>query len=177
MGQSATRVGVAILMAVTAPLSGVPHFDCVCPDGHRKPFCSGRPSADTGCCCGTSCCQSTREKKCCCRAEGRPQPGATGSDCCGHRGKRERRPDAPAGGSEIVRGGCCHLTLVPAEELGAAPAGSEAAQHLTGWLAAPLHQAEFATLVPSSGHGRPCGHDLQRPPPTDLVITLRHLTI
>lgn len=173
MGHCVVRAGVALLMAVVMPLSGVPHFDCVCPDGRVKPFCSGRASPDTGCCCGGSCCPSAQGGKCCCRAQ-EPSPSApAGQSCCSH---KHRLPSPhPSGGSGQVKGTCCHLTLVQAEPPGFTLAGAEANPPTFGF-STPLCQAEFVSLV-SSGRGRFSVPRQHHPPPTDLIITLRHLTI
>lgn len=174
-GHCVVRAGVAFLMAVAMPLSGLPHFDCVCPDGHRKAFCSGRCSSDTGCCCAGSCCPSAQGGKCCCRVRESSQPGSAGSGCCKHKTQQLPSPQAPNSESQLS-GGCCHLTLVQAEPPGVFLAGEKVIPHPTDGLSAPLCQAPFVSLV-SSGRGPFSGRSCQRPPPTDLVITLCHLTI
>jgi hypothetical protein len=84
------RVACAWLLAFLTPASGLPHRQCVCPDGGVKWFCL-RPADDTGCCCGSACCVAGGAAAdapppaapcCCCRHHDRgPADGLRETPC------------------------------------------------------------------------------------------------
>src|SRR5438067_5740079 len=76
MGKS-VRFVAGWLAAGTMLFAGIPHSDCVCPNGGHKPFCLSAPSAG-GCCCGGACC-SESEGNCCSPAS---EPPAEARGCC-----------------------------------------------------------------------------------------------
>jgi hypothetical protein len=79
-----------------------------------------------------------------------------------------------AGGQ--IQGGGCHVTLIQPDSAGVILTGATAKPDAADGFSIPICQAESVSL-PSSGGGRFRGDYHERPPPTDLVITLRHLTI
>ncbi len=77
------RIAHVWLLAVLMLASGLPHRQCVCPDGQVKWFCL-RPANDPSCCCNSACCAAcgatedtppTAAPCCCCR---HPHQGAAG---------------------------------------------------------------------------------------------------
>jgi hypothetical protein len=154
------RGGMACLAALLTLLSGTPHLDCLCPDGHLKLFCSSFGSGPSSCCCHGSCCQANAgEKKragcCCCHgrhARGRTTPGS--------------RISAPA----------CRKTL-SRSETATLPAQTADESHFTAALAVPALFAALAVPPADAWGCRLSWQSYHQPPPTDLVIALRHLTI
>jgi hypothetical protein len=67
--------------------------------------------------------------------------------------------------------------LVVGELLAATPADPEEARKLTDGFAGPALRTGFASLTLPSTGGPSVREIFQRPPPTNLVITLRHLVI
>lgn len=167
-------VGMIWLTAVTSLIAGFPHFNCVCPNGNRKPFCLGFGCGPNGCCCAGGCCSSGQcgddaqdhatsaqsAKPCCC--------------CCSHKepptsNSSHRSPEARSPG--------CHKTLVQAQFV------VEPFSPLT----ASIDQATSMTVQvdgiwQTASLGSPAAFRLiwephRLPPPTDLVVALRHFVI
>ncbi len=156
----AVRGGMACLAACLTLLSGTPHFDCLCPDGHLKLFCSSFSSGSSSCCCRGSCCGAgAGEKKparcCCCHgrhARGHTTPGS--------------RVSAPA----------CRKTL-SRSETATLPDSAANGSHVTA-TSAVVALVTLPGVLPADGGGyRLSWQSYDRPPPTNLVIALRHLTI
>src|SRR6516165_5475830 len=84
------------LTAASTLLAGLPHFDCLCPNGQRGSFCLGTATGANWCCCGGSCCV-TDQGGCCPPTsgdnKGEPQQAPT---CC----ERHEGEDAPPGEGE-----------------------------------------------------------------------------
>lgn len=150
---------MACLAAFLTLLSGTPHLDCLCPDGHIKLFCLTFASGSSSCCCHGACCQAS---------PGEQKPAR----CCCH-GRHARGHNAP--GSQ-VSSPACRKTLSHSETA-ILPAGSAERPHdtITPAVLAPV----AAVAVPPAGAAccRLSWQSYHQPPPTNLVITLRHLTI
>src|SRR5438552_3421011 len=99
------------LAALMLPVAGLPHFYCLCPDGHVKPFCLSSPSEESGCCCGGSCCGSVPAEGLDCKAAPSANPGEKTQCCCcqAHAEKATRQPVSDAG--HQLNGLACHKTL------------------------------------------------------------------
>ena len=52
------RTRLSWLALVATVVANVPHFDCVCPNGDRKPFCLTFSFSGTACCTGEGCCRT-----------------------------------------------------------------------------------------------------------------------
>ncbi|HJT75832.1 MAG TPA: hypothetical protein VJ739_01385 [Gemmataceae bacterium] len=154
-----TRGGMACLAAFLTLLSGTPHLDCLCADGHVKLFCLSLGLKSSPCCCAGSCCQAPKAK-------------APRASCCSH-GRHARRSAAP--GDQVSAPGCKKtLTLAKTATL---PAGSTTGHQLT---ALPITPALVVVPVapPAGVSSRLLSwQSYHQPPPTDLVIALQHLTI
>jgi hypothetical protein len=165
---------LVLLTATTTLVAGTPHFACRCPNGNIKPFCLGfnTTSADpeaANCCCHGRCCSPRGEQVQCCQGGSNRRSVAS---CCGSHAVRPARFD-PKTRSQ-VSGACCvrtlvqpqsvsyHRTTVPADETGGQLIALDALQ---------------ARLPMSIAFHSPAWGEHQRPPPTDLVVTLLHLLI
>jgi hypothetical protein len=77
------------LASLAMLISGAPHFDCLCPDGHLMLFCAGCSSANAGRCCahaaGSRTHQTISRGSCCRQARQHLRspikPGAQSSGC------------------------------------------------------------------------------------------------
>lgn len=162
------RAGAVWLTALMTLVTGLPHFVCICPDGHRKPFCLGFCSPTTGCCCASECCA---------RSEAPSSPNAdTMETCCSchHKARSSNTKQVPH--AQLASQGC-RKTIVQADF----------AIVTTGWRTA-VDPSALVFPVPAldSVVKGPCPFDLDGrfawrscriPPPTDLVVTLKHLLI
>src|SRR5437763_8321636 len=85
---------VVLLTTATTLFATSPHFECVCPDGSRKPFCLSTFLGSSSCCCQGACCSPSEP------AAGNTPPACC---CCKHNGESPRPtessavPNAPAG--------------------------------------------------------------------------------
>jgi len=168
------RIASTWLTAATFLVTAVPHFRCVCPNGHVKPFCLSVLSQTTGCCCGGACCPANQGGRCCCQpgGDGLPSAGAEGGGCCAE--GPPLRPRPAEGTDSHLRGTSCHKTPAVEELLAPAPerlAGQDWAG--PGLVLPPADTAAFSPFVPRQLSWQ----SYQLPPPTDLVITLQHLLV
>jgi hypothetical protein len=152
------RGGMACLAAFLTLLSGIPHLDCLCPNGHIKLFCLSSASGSSSCCCRGSCCQA---------GAGEKKPAGC---CCCH-GRHARGHTTPV---SRVSTPPCRKTLSPSETA-TLPVRAATSSHDAP---APAAAAPVVALAPTAVPG--CLLSWQgyhQPPPTDLVISLRRLTI
>src|SRR4051812_37058194 len=105
-------VGLVWLTAATTLACGLPHVDCVCPNGQYKPFCLGVTASLTGCCCSTSPSETSADSS----SKAQPKPFS----CC-HEGRRKPAAETHAAVAKITGGGC-KRTLVRATVVGVSPA-------------------------------------------------------
>jgi hypothetical protein len=179
------------LTAASTLLAGLPHFDCVCPNGRRKPVCFNVTDKNTGCCCGGSCCapdgkagegavQGEERGGCCCRGDQdarpnglRPARNETGGGPR-HEGQAAKRKTDDALQLDRTR---CARTLAHPDDM--APAlnktGAKGSAALEPFALPTAHStpAPAPAAVPSRDSWLPS----HAPPPTDLVITLQHFVI
>jgi hypothetical protein len=186
-------VALVWLTAASTLVAGLPHFDCICPNGRRKPVCFNITDKKTGCCCGGSCCPPNGQAK-----EGTVQGKGRGGCCCCCRGGQDARPDgseptrnktgaAPRHEGQSVKGTAddalqlartrCVRTLAHSDEM--TPALNKAGAKGSASLEPLALPAAHSTLAPSPAAVPPRDSWLlsHAPPPTDLVITLLHLVI
>jgi hypothetical protein len=161
--------GVMTLVANTA------HFVCRCPNGQLKPFCLGlnfrAASADApraNCCCDGQCCGA-------CENGQAGSGGAAVPSCCRRGHKPATQDNDPIAGSAL-HSNCCSQTLVQPEVTSISRQQSRAALDTTFDQFLVLGSLPAHALM-TSGSCPVRWHDFQRPPPTDLVVTLLHLVI
>jgi len=162
------RAGAVWLTALMTLITGLPHFDCLCPNGHHKPFCLGLCSQSTGCCCAGGCCV---------RSEVSSSPNAdTPETCCSchHKARpSQTKQDPPA---QLESPGC-RKTIVQPDFAIVTTARSAAVDPSD--LVSPV--PAFASVVegpcPFDRNGRLAWQCYRIPPPTDLVVNLKHLLI
>ena len=158
--------GLVWLTAGMTPLAGMSHLTCRCPNGRVKPFCFGLATNESGCCCGGECCTTAKPAcpsarkaqvltRCCCQQQ-RAARAALANDC-----------------------GCFTATCCTKTRVG--PKASVVSYGEKPVPEGPTVQAVLASqpMVSSAVPSAPCRfrREHQRPPPTDLVITLQHFLI
>ena len=157
---SILRVGLLLLLAPAVLLSNRPINGCICPDGHFEQNCPRmRVHVETapGSCCGCSCC---KDRKSCCES--------TCKSCC--HSDRNRKPTGP----EFTRSTCS-----PAMLSVAVPAVVKVLKNGVDDSAPLLFDLPaLDSVIARSQTGRYVPFDIDTgPPPTDLVMVLRHLLI
>ena len=168
-----THAGLVWFTAVATLFAGVPHIDCLCPNGDHKSFCFGFSRSGTDCC-ATSFFSSSRNckgcqaeatsataqpiKRVCC--EGKPQPNIEGSNP-----------------TSQVNGKCCQKTLVPGDSAVTTLAMTTVKQQLTVAFAVILPQVESFSWRPTAEYGFILRHSSRFLPPIDLVISLQHFLV
>jgi hypothetical protein len=185
-------VALVWLTAASTLLAGLPHFECLCPNGQRGSYCLGIVTNATGCCCGGSCCISGRTGCCTPTAgddRGEPQQAPT---CCGQqegedtpasegesKGNCARQPPSPKpepqGDPVHVQSPGCEKTLAHAEVLTFARADTSAPAPFD--LCLPLVDRLSPALPPGAVYDPIDWVTYCIPPPTDLVIALQHFLI
>jgi hypothetical protein len=158
--------------ALLTPVAGIPHVDCVCPDGHVKLFCLSFSFQSRACCRGSGCC-SSGEGGCSCCGTKAPvhETHGNGKACCAH--ARQQR-GTPAGNH--VAGTTCRKTLTEAETQTVPPVTGAAHNHATAVALAPA-SVPLPPAAPTAA-GCPLSWQSYRlPPPTDRVIAFQHLVI
>jgi len=168
--RKAVRVLAVWMTAGMIILAGIPHLDCVCPNGHHKPFCLGS-SSEGGCCCGGACCSaSDGGGGCCCHASRQAvQVQTEHQSCCGQeQGQQSEDPSAPD--AQLHNTGC-KRTLAEAVLVAIAPAKPT--------VPASLPVSAELTVALSFSHSASCWllWPNFHPPPTDLVVALQHFLI
>jgi hypothetical protein len=171
-------IALCLLTWLTAAMmlvAGTPHYSCRCPSGAIKPFCLGISFArakdaqqTANCCCNGRCCPSQGTKSCVSSA--REPKSCCG--CCGDRGSKPTRGRPDAGGQ--VNGACCIRTLAPSQTITVSPpkTGVAAGETFGQFIAFDASRSQLPICV-----GRCDCREHQRPPPTDLVVSLLHLVI
>ncbi len=191
--RSRRSTALALLIWLTAAstlFAGLPRFDCLCPGGERRSFGLPIVSDEAEGCCGGPCCSAGSHGPCCtaaatpaveeqpehdcCHAppEQPPQAAASEDDSEGATGSTDRAADESAFSSPR-----CARTLAQPDTFAAAvqrstndanPGPIPVVGHSEGWWLPPL---------PDAAPAWPAWQVNRVPPPTDLVITLQHLTI
>jgi hypothetical protein len=146
-----TWAGLVWLTVGLTLLAATPHWHCLCPDGHLKPFCLASLQAVSFS--PRACCQAP-ERGCCCRA---------------HRPAELPPDDSPC----QAQGAGCQKTLA---EVGlAVPTGSSPWDEVA--LAVPVTALSCLPLALPAGESRSVVSTSGRSPPVDLVVVLQHFLI
>ncbi len=161
------RTSLSALIWLTAAMTvaaGAPNFTCRCPNGQVKPFCFGSAGGKRGCCCDGACCGTA--------AGAAGQPEAAKAPCCGHREKTTGNVSTKS--ESRLTSTCCAKTLVGPEAPAAPSTEKPVLKDAVTLVALPA--------LPLANRAEPNGPSYDRqehrsPPPTDRVITLRHLLI
>ncbi len=161
-----SRAFAAILVPAFL-LTTLPHWVCICADGHKEPSCD--PAAcyaiakgeGDGVCCGCSCCKPNNDRtphSCCCQSKHRPAEPA----------------QKPASGWNVKTGLCCTpIVEVPAPTAGAKKSELPSQKNL---VVGAVPTLPFTSFSPVRSTTRPLD-DHHGPPPLDAVIVYLHLTI
>jgi hypothetical protein len=164
------RLSLTVLVWLTAAMTlvaGTPHFTCRCPNGQVKSICLGLSSKKSTCCCNGGCCAHGQEggTACCCA-----QDAPAGCCCSQHAGQGPVKPEKAGA---FTGSACCKRTLASQDPQSLSPAKAKVAKNVSFGLLAPDGDPgpSFVTAI-----HRPRQHH-ERPPPTDLVITLHHFLI
>lgn len=163
--RQALQAGLVWLTAITTLIAGVPHFDCICPNGQQKQFCAG-PSGDH-CCCGDTCCSSASG---CCQVPASLPDQQEKPRCCSesqHLGKADLRAD----GKQLSSSGCTRTLAQGELAITSAKVNAERSVSVAVFAGAPV----WPEQLPTARHFSLEAHQL--PPPTDLVVSLQHFLI
>jgi hypothetical protein len=171
------RLALSLFVWLTAAMTlvaGTPHFNCRCPNGQVKLFCFGLTSKTTACCCNGGCCAKEEEDgKTCCSSQTDVAPSCC---CCSNRHARRATAELESKGisTGAARTGCCTKTLAAQEPRSVtSPEKKPAKAAVFG-----LHVASVVTPARGLfGTFQLPPHEHQRPPPTNLVISLQHFLI
>jgi hypothetical protein len=151
-------VAHAWLLAALTPAAGLPHRQCVCPDGGVKWFCL-RSSDDPTCCCGSACCGAVRA--------GADRPAAAAPCCCQHQDR------APASG---LRETPCRKSWQPssvvADRRSRDPGPAKVAEAPVLLAAIPAE-----TEGAPAGAGEPVRRSNRAPPPSDRILLFQRLLL
>jgi hypothetical protein len=161
------------LTAVMTLVAGTPHFDCLCPNGHVKPFSLNLFAGPSPCCDRSRPPQDGEDGSCgraeVCRAAGPARPSHS---CCHARRREEgKQPHAPQG----LRNEGCKKVLVEAEPATPGSPLTAPGPDLSSTLLAVLPEPSPDLL--GSPAGRPQLKDHHGPPPTDLITILQHFLL
>jgi hypothetical protein len=171
--KSARKIALTSLVWLTAAMTlvaGSPHFACLCPNGQVKRVCTGSLSRSTGCCCGGDCCGL---KKSCCNAISSDARSNKSTCCDPHESKQIL---GAASCKVAIESNCCSKSLAQSQFFAVSNSKSSNVKEIS----APSLLALGAVLVRSASTTERCQiswQDHRIPPPTDLTISLQHLTI
>lgn len=164
----AVRFGLVWAAALLTPVAGTSHVDCVCADGHVKPFCLSFSLVSRPCCRGTGSCSPDGGCSCC--GTKAPVRETHGKACCAH----ARQRGTPAGNH--IAGTTCRKIPAEADTQITPPVSAAAHDHATVVALAPASVPPPAAAPAVAG----CSLSWQSyrlPPPTDRVIAFQHLVI
>lgn len=165
-------VATVWLTTFTSFVAGIPHFDCVCPDGTRKPFCLGFQF--DGSCCFQDGCSSPLEATAPSTKPGPRSSPETKPACCACCSRQKSTTLAngllPPGPG--MQRSSCHRTRVEAEPC-LRPTTPPDAKILTATVSSTVLE-QLPLLTSLRCPGQDTCHD---PPPPDLVFTLGRLVI
>jgi hypothetical protein len=168
-GGRTNRAALVWLTALMTLITSLPHFDCRCPNGRVKRFCLGLTCRT--CCCAGACCPAAQAGRRLSVSTPSSSPGGSCPRC--HKSQAAEgkfAADEPA----VGRTGCVR-TLIESALVATGEGRTDTD---------PVPVAEFlpsqpalASLATASGLRRSTYQPGDSPPPTDLVILLRHLLI
>jgi hypothetical protein len=163
------------LTAAMTLVAGLPHFQCLCPNGRVKALCLSLAPKPSGCCCGGACCSSAQSSagSCCAHNAKAAEPQAEAS-CCGQP-KRQPTEKLPGAGFHAAGTGCVK-TPVRAEPRALPKGDTEPGQLLIPDASLPGH-TPVTHALPATAHASTFWHGHSLAPPPDLVIVLQHFLI
>jgi hypothetical protein len=168
------RAGSACLAALMTLVSGAPHLDCICPDGHIKSFCLSLVWGQSACC-GGECCPASAPGGCCCQAKGADSVSHHGVRACCRRGA-QHPADSAANPHGQLTTTCCKKTLAGTDTTAVSPRVDVRSHHLAVALV-PGVSAPQVSGLPSAEDPAFCRHSYSLPPPTDRVVAFQHFII
>jgi hypothetical protein len=166
----AVRLSLVWAAALLTPVAGIPHVDCLCPNGHVKLFCLNLSFKSGPCCCGGACCSPDGGGCCCAKHASVHATQGKGKACCAH----ARQPGTPAGNH--IAGTTCRKTLVDGDSQTVPPTSAAASDHVTVVALAPA-AVPLPASAPAAGGCLLSWQSYGLPPPTDRVIAFQHLVI
>jgi hypothetical protein len=158
--------------AASALLGSTPHVVCRCPNGQIKLFCvSMFLTSSKSCCCNGSCCQSKAKSGCCCKSGPAKKTG------CGGETKSEKNPPlkGDAGADGAFSSSSCQKTFVKTNAPVLTRAETKSFDSGSSSLVL-LATAELGCFIKPAPL-RKIWRVAWPPPPTDLVTSLKRLTI
>ena len=170
--RSPLLIGIVWLTAGMSFVAGLPHFDCVCPNGNHKPFCFGFGFGADGCC-GRACCSSTPTTEPI-ASQPTTEPVNEACCCCCH---TTRAPSHASFPTLEARSAGCHKTLVQATLVVEPVSSISLDSDLARSLSLPSVTDQSLSLSAGTGDWSVSWEPQRLPPPTDLVIALRHFVI
>jgi hypothetical protein len=166
------RAGFGWLTAIMTLVTGLPHFQCQCPNGAVKPFCFGIFCSSSGCCCGDVCSGGAKDS----RSNARAVPTRKGRPACCRAHADSRPTPKHSDGPPRVEGRGCHKTLAQQQQL--APSDATKIVHDEGAADLAVLTSTIRTPFGSARNGTAVnGLHLAAPPPSDLVIVLQRFLI
>lgn len=157
------RQGLGGLTAAMVFVTGIPHFECRCPDGNIKKWCFGIACTPEGCCCGDeSCC--CHEKGSCCSCPGESPDSEGQARSCAHQ--------PTASGQWDDRG--CIRTLQQGDPIISSSPKSDVLPESPALVAIPCSSH---TPVPQRLNVSNTWRIPLTPPPTELIILFEHFLI
>ena len=165
---------LAALTAMMTLVAGVPHFDCLCPNGRVKQLCLTWTTAKNPCCCGGACCSANEPASCCQRKDTTSTSAAEAKPCCATHQSSSKM--ASSRHTKVAAPTCCDRKLAETEPAAVSSVKTVLApsQLLAGHIAAfatpLLFRSPAVTL-------RDCWQLYSLGPPTDLVVVFQHFLI
>lgn len=165
---------VAALTATMTLVAGVPHFDCLCPNGRVKQLCLTWTTAKNPCCCGGACCSASGQASCCQRKDAKSTSAGGARLCCAAHQSSSKM--ASSRHTKVAAPKCCDRKLAETEPLtvssvkATAIPDQELASQIAAFVTPVLFHSPAITL-------RDCWQLCSLGPPTDLVIVLQHFLI
>jgi hypothetical protein len=160
-----------LTMAATL-LAAVPHFDCVCPNGNRKPYCFNVSSKRNSCCCGGACCSTSTAQSCCQAKQLESDGPGKGMPCC--KSKQQSNTNA-ATSIDKVEGSRCKKTLAQGVVVIVTPKNVTAKNSPTG--ASTVPPLDVVVLPAVLSHSLFSWNNFRLPPPTDLIVAFQHFLV
>lgn len=167
------HLAVVWSLAVGTLIAGLPHIDCLCPNGNRKLFCFGSLSDTSSCCCDNgSCCTKDRG---CCGPGNHPPDRKPEHTCCSKNAKAKPSQSSETQIQSHSPG--CKRTWQPGKVTGIFESTAKLAVDFND---GPIVLLPTSTLDFSATNEGQCLLSFKThpiPPPTDLVVTLQHFVI
>ena len=163
------------LTAFTTLFATSPHFECVCPDGSRKPICLSLILGESACCCKEACCQpepslDVEPSGGCCHCKPPVKKDAVETKAQIVRGKN------PAGVPEIGRASCGRSFAQAVTSIAKRSEQASRDNVVSTWILAAIQSAPLESgLRIEESHRRSTASSL--PPPLNLILLHRHFSI